>query len=50
VIEMLRPEVDELVCLQMPEPFIGVGCHYGNFEQTSDEQVVDLLARAAGQA
>ncbi|WP_417777216.1 phosphoribosyltransferase [Stutzerimonas xanthomarina] len=50
VIEMLKTEVDELVCLAMPEPFIGVGCHYRDFEQTSDEQVVDLLARAAGQA
>ncbi len=45
-IEMLRTEVDELVCLAMPEPFIGVGRHYGDFDQTSDEQVVDLLARA----
>ncbi|WP_313088107.1 phosphoribosyltransferase [Pseudomonas sp.] len=46
VIEMLRSEVDELVCLAMPEPFIGVGRHYQDFDQTSDEQVVDLLARA----
>ncbi len=45
--EMLRSEVDELVCLAMPEPFIGVGCHYGNFDQTSDEQVIDLLARVS---
>ena len=47
VIEMLKTEVDELLCLAMPEPFIGVGRHYGNFEQTPDEQVVDLLARAS---
>ncbi|WP_407291469.1 phosphoribosyltransferase [Stutzerimonas zhaodongensis] len=47
VIDMLETEVDEMVCLAMPEPFIGVGCHYGNFEQTPDEQVVDLLARAS---
>ncbi|MCQ4312753.1 phosphoribosyltransferase [Pseudomonas stutzeri] len=46
VIEMLRTEVNELVCLAMPEPFIGVGCHYSNFDQTRDEQVIDLLARA----
>ncbi|MFL9812259.1 phosphoribosyltransferase [Stutzerimonas sp. VN223-3] len=46
VIEMLRTEVDELVCLAMPEPFIGVGRHYGEFDQTRDEQVIDLLARA----
>lgn len=45
--EMLRAEVDELVCLAMPDPFIGVGCHYGDFDQTSDEQVIDLLARAS---
>lgn len=30
----------------MPEPFIGVACHYANFEQTPDEQVIDLLASA----
>lgn len=47
VIEMLKADVDELVCLAMPEPFIGVGCHYGDFEQTSDEQVIALLAQAA---
>ncbi|WP_415844443.1 phosphoribosyltransferase [Stutzerimonas zhaodongensis] len=45
--EMLRAEVDELVCLAMPDPLIGVGCHYGDFDQTSDEQVIDLLARAS---
>lgn len=45
-VEMLRTEFDELVCLAMPEPFIGVGRHYGDFEQTNDEQVIDLLARA----
>lgn len=44
--EMLRTEVDEMVCLAMPEPFIGVGCHYGDFTQTRDEQVIDLLAQA----
>lgn len=46
VIEMLKTEVDELVCLAMPEPFGGVGRHYGDFEQTNDEQVTDLLAQA----
>lgn len=45
-VEMLRTEVDELVCLAMPEPFIGVGRHYGDFTQTSDEQVIDLLEHA----
>jgi len=45
-IEALQQEVDELVCLAMPEPFNGVGQHYADFEQTSDEQVVELLQRA----
>lgn len=44
----LRDEVDELVCLATPTPFGGVGLHYGHFEQTTDEEVVELLAR--GQA
>ena len=39
---------DEVVCLATPEPFYAVGLHYGDFSQTSDEEVVDLL-RAARQ-
>jgi len=46
VIEALYGEVNEVICLAMPEPFIGVGRHYAEFDQTSDEQVVDLLQRA----
>lgn len=48
VIEALQSEVDELICLAMPEPFIGVGRHYGDFDQTSDQQVVELLRQAEG--
>lgn len=44
----LRPEVDELVCLEMPEPFYGVGQFYDDFSQVSDEEVTDLLDRARG--
>jgi putative phosphoribosyl transferase len=44
--EQLRPEVDELVCADMPEPFHAVGLWYDDFTQTSDDQVRDLLARA----
>jgi predicted phosphoribosyltransferase len=39
----LRFEVDELVCLQMPEPFYGVGRFYDDFSQVSDEEVKELL-------
>lgn len=42
----LRSEVDELVCLEMPEPFYGVGQFYDDFSEVSDEEVKDLLSRA----
>lgn len=45
--EALQAEVDELVCLWTPEPFYAVGLWYENFDQTTDEEVHDLLARAA---
>ena len=41
-------EVDAIcVCAITPEPFGGVGLWYRNFEQTSDEEVRQLLARVA---
>ena len=43
----LRGEVDEIVCALTPEPFYGVGYWYENFSQTSDQEVYDLLDRAA---
>ncbi len=45
--ELLKQEVDEVVCAATPEPFIGVGAWYADFEQTSDEEVRSLLRRAA---
>jgi predicted phosphoribosyltransferase len=42
----LRPEVDELVCLAMPEPFYGVGQFYADFSEVSDDEVNDLLERS----
>jgi putative phosphoribosyl transferase len=43
----LRTEVDELVCLETPRWLLGVGRFYADFRQTSDEEVMDLLQRAA---
>lgn len=43
---MFRDEVDEIVCVFTPEPFLGVGVWYENFPQTTDEEVHDLLERA----
>jgi putative phosphoribosyl transferase len=45
-LERLRPQADELICLAMPEWFAAIGMFYENFEQLTDEQVVDLLRRA----
>jgi len=39
-------EVDELVCVIRPEPFIAVGYWYRQFSQTSDEEVRNLLEQA----
>jgi putative phosphoribosyl transferase len=38
---------DDVICLATPEPFYAVGLHYGDFSQTTDEEVVQLLQRAA---
>jgi putative phosphoribosyl transferase len=43
----LRSECDELVCLETPDPFFAVGEWYRDFSQTDDDEVVDLLRRAA---
>jgi predicted phosphoribosyltransferase len=45
--DVLRHEVDDVVCAQTPEPFYAVGLWYDDFEQTTDEEVRDLLDRAA---
>jgi putative phosphoribosyl transferase len=45
--EDLQHEADEVVCAQTPRPFYAVGAWYDNFSQTTDEEVRDLLARAA---
>jgi predicted phosphoribosyltransferase len=46
-LEELSRIADETVCLMSPKPFYSVGSHYRDFTQTTDEEVVDLLARAA---
>ena len=44
-----RSEVDEIVCAFTPQHFQGVGLWYDDFSQTSDEEVRELLKRAAQQ-
>lgn len=42
----LATECDEIVCLATPWPFFSVGGHYEDFDQTTDEEVIRLLAEA----
>lgn len=37
---------DKVVCLHMPEYFEAIGQFYGDFSQTSDEEVIDLLRKS----
>jgi putative phosphoribosyl transferase len=41
-----RDVADEVVCDQQPDPFWAVGSWYRDFEQTTDDEVRQLLARA----
>ena len=43
----LRAEVDQIVCTITPEPFYAVGLWYEDFSPTTDDEVRDLLRRAA---
>ncbi|MGE3691354.1 MAG: phosphoribosyltransferase [Novosphingobium sp.] len=42
----LRDLCDEVVCLEQPLPFYAVGAHYRDFTQTTDAEVIQLLAKA----
>jgi putative phosphoribosyl transferase len=42
-----QDEVDEAVCSMMPRNFRAVGQFYQDFSQTTDNEVRELLARAA---
>ncbi len=44
--EMLSPEVDELVALEIPAGFYAVGAHYARFGQLTDSDVKELLVGA----
>ena len=46
-IDALARVADEVVCAEVPEPFLAIGQWYEDFAQTSDEEVVNLLRRAA---
>ena len=39
----LRAEVDQIVCLEQPQPFHAIGLHYADFHQVPDEEVLAVL-------
>lgn len=45
-VEMLRKQVDEMVCLAEPEPFMAIGIWYEDFSQVGDDEVSQILAQA----
>lgn len=46
-LEMLRAEVDDIVCLETPDSFYAIGMHYDDFHQVPDDEVVELMNEAA---
>lgn len=43
LLSKITPEVDELIVLQTPDEFSAVGQFYKDFQQVSDEEVLELL-------
>jgi putative phosphoribosyl transferase len=46
-VSRLDREADLVICLETPRPFLAIGALYASFPQLRDEQVVELLERAA---
>lgn len=47
VCQMLADEVDRVVCLATPSPFLAIALWYNDFCQTTDAEVCTLLAQQA---
>jgi putative phosphoribosyl transferase len=48
--DALSRDADSLICLQTPDPYFAVGYWYRDFSQVSDNEVRQLLERAAARA
>ncbi|MEV6099916.1 phosphoribosyltransferase [Nocardia sp. NPDC051981] len=46
-LHVLLREADEVICLEQPSFFYAIGQWYHHFDQTTDDEVVELLHRAA---
>jgi predicted phosphoribosyltransferase len=47
--KLFAPRVDELLCLATPSDLGAIGLWYRNFDQTTDQEVVQLLEEARNQ-
>jgi putative phosphoribosyl transferase len=47
--QLFAPRVDELLCLASPSDLGAIGLWYRNFDQTTDQEVVQLLEEARNQ-
>jgi putative phosphoribosyl transferase len=46
MVAALEEDVDEVICPEQPENLMAIGYWYQDFDQTSDAEVVELLAKA----
>ena len=42
-VRLLRPEADDVICLYQPTAFMAVGLWYENFDQLTDDDVLEAL-------
>ncbi|MBI2938941.1 MAG: phosphoribosyltransferase [Chloroflexi bacterium] len=45
IVRRFQRIAEEVICLDTPEPFLAVGRFYAHFEQVTDEEVAEILAR-----
>jgi len=43
-LELIAPEVDEIISVKLPKTFLGISAFYDTFGQTSDDEVIALLS------
>jgi putative phosphoribosyl transferase len=45
ILEIMEKDADEVICVEAHDAFGAIGCFYDDFRQTTDREVLDLLAR-----
>jgi predicted phosphoribosyltransferase len=43
-VERLSPEVDEVICLEVPEEFYAVGMHYKDFSEVTEVEIAAIMS------